>query len=198
MTTPTKESTRPAATSGKVQQDNDSGALTSPDYSSALHSTEAELSLLRGLLAARAGNAVDLVHKLDKRDFYMPHHGAIYTAITIAAQRLHDEGHPDAPLQPDLILQDLQAAGNLSDTVASALLQATSGKHLPPVMADVYRLADGLKRMRLHRALDSAGHELINAASSGTDDDIRHCMNHIAYLPHMAHRAGLEVGTNGC
>ncbi|MDK4330302.1 DnaB-like helicase N-terminal domain-containing protein [Corynebacterium accolens] len=193
MTTPTKESTRPAATSGKVQQDNDGAALTSPDYSSALHSTEAELSLLRGLLAARAGRVADLANRLDARDFYMPHHGAIYAAITVAAQRLHDEGHPDAPLQPDLIQQDLQAAGNLSDTVASALLQATSGKYLPPVMADVYRLADGLKRMRLHRALDSAGHELINAASSGTDDDIRRCMNQIAFLPHMAHRAGLEV-----
>ncbi|MEK0021881.1 MULTISPECIES: DnaB-like helicase N-terminal domain-containing protein [unclassified Corynebacterium] len=179
---------------GQEEGKNDGGgASTSLDYTSALYSREAELALLRGLLAARAGQVADLANRLDARDFYMPHHGTIYVAITKAAQRLHDEGQPDAPLQPDLIQQDLQAAGSLSDTVASALLQATSGKYLPPVMADVYRLADGLKRMRLHRALDSAGHELVNAASSGADEDIRRCMNQIVFLPHMAHRAGLEV-----
>ncbi len=190
MTTPTKENPRPAAEAEKGKAD---GALTSIDDTSALYAPATEITLLSGLLAARAGQVLEVAKQLDARDFYAPQHAAIYAAVITAARRLNKDGQPDAPLQPELIQRDLQAAGKLFETVATALLQATSAKHLPPVIQDVHRLAEALRRARLHRALDTAGHDLIEAANRGADDDIRRCISNLAFLPEMARRAGLEV-----
>lgn len=191
MTTPIKESTHPVAESEQVQQVE--SVVTSTDNTSALYAPATEITLLSGLLAARAGQVLGVAKQLDARDFYAPQHATIYAAVITAARRLDKDGQPDAPLQPELIQRDLQAAGNLFDTVATALLQATSAKHLPPVIQDVHRLAEALRRARLHRALDTAGHDLIEAAHSGADDDLRRCIGNLAFLPEMARRAGLEV-----
>lgn len=167
--------------------------VTSTDNTSALYAPATELTLLSGLLAARAGQVLEVAQQLDARDFYAPQHATIYAAVITAARRLDHDGQPDAPLQPELIQRDLQAAGRLFDTVAAALLQATSAKHLPPVIQDVHRLAEALRRARLHRALDTAGHDLIEAANRGADDDLRRCISNLAYLPELSRRAGLEV-----
>lgn len=191
MTTPTKESTRPVVESEQVQQADD--ALTSTDNTSALYTPATEIALLSGLLATRAGQTLEVAQQLETRDFYAPQHATIYAAVIAAARRLDNDGQPDAPLQPELIQRDLQAAGELTDPVATALLQATSAKHLPPVIQDVHRLAEALRRARLHRALDTAGHDLIEAANRGADEDLRRCISNLAFLPELSRRAGLEV-----
>lgn len=191
MTTPTKENTRPVVESEQVQQVD--GALTSTDNTSALHTPATEIALLSGLLAARAGQVLEVAKRLEARDFYAPQHATIYAAVIAAARRLDNDGQPDAPLQPELVQRDLQAAGKLTDTVATALLQSTSAKHLPPVIQDVHRLAEALRRARLHRALDTAGHDLVAAAHRGADDDLRRCIGNLSFLPELARRAGLEV-----
>ena len=191
MATPTKESTRPVVESEQVQQAG--GAFTSTNNTSALYTPATEMTLLSGLLAARAGEVLEVAQRLDTRDFYAPQHATIYAAVIAAARRLDNDGQPTAPLQPELIQRDLQAAGKLTDTVATALLQATSAKHLPPVIQDVHRLAEALRRARLHRALDTAGHDLVAAAHRGADDELRRCIGNLAFLPEMARRAGLEV-----
>lgn len=190
MTTPIKEIPRPVVEAEKGKAD---GALTSIDDTSALYAPATEITLLSGLLAARAGQVLEVAKQLDARDFYAPQHAAIYAAVITAARRLNKDGQPDAPLQPELIQRDLQAAGKLFETVATALLQATSAKHLPPVIQDVHRLAEALRRARLHRALDTAGHDLIEAANRGADEDLRRCISNLAYLPELSRRAGLEV-----
>lgn len=191
MTTPIKENPRPVVEAEKGQQVE--SVVTSTDNTSALYAPATELTLLSGLLAARAGQVLEVAQQLDARDFYAPQHATIYAAVITAARRLDHDGQPDAPLQPELIQRDLQAAGRLFDTVAAALLQATSAKHLPPVIQDVHRLAEALRRARLHRALDTAGHDLIEAANRGADDDLRRCISNLAYLPELSRRAGLEV-----
>ena len=191
MTTPIKENPRPVVEAEKGQQVE--SVVTSTDNTRALYAPATELTLLSGLLAARAGQVLEVAQQLDARDFYAPQHATIYAAVITAARRLDHDGQPDAPLQPELIQRDLQAAGRLFDTVATALLQATSAKHLPPVIQDVHRLAEALRRARLHRALDTAGHDLIEAANRGADDDLRRCISNLAFLPEMARRAGLEV-----
>ena len=191
MTTPIKENPRPVVEAEKGQQVE--SVVTSTDNTSALYAPATELTLLSGLLAARAGQVLEVAQQLDARDFYAPQHATIYAAVITAASRLDHDGQPDAPLQPELIQRDLQAAGRLFDTVATALLQATSAKHLPPVIQDVHRLAEALRRARLHRALDTAGHDLIEAANRGADDDLRRCISNLAYLPELSRRAGLEV-----
>lgn len=191
MTTPIKENPRPVVEAEKGQQVE--SVVTSTDNTSALYAPATELTLLSGLLAARAGQVLEVAQQLDARDFYAPQHATIYAAVITAARRLDHDGQPDAPLQPELIQRDLQAAGRLFDTVAAALLQATSAKHLPPVIQDVHRLAEALRRARLHRALDTAGHDLIEAANCGADDDLRRCISNLAYLPELSRRAGLEV-----
>lgn len=193
MTTPIKESTRPVVESEQVLNDNGGDGLSACDNTSALYSPGTEITLLSGLLAARAGQVLEVAKQLDARDFYAPQHATIYVAVIAAARRLDKDGQPDAPLQPELIQRDLQAAGRLFDTVATALLQATSAKHLPPVIQDVHRLAEALRRARLHRALDTAGHDLIEAANRGADEDLRRCISNLAYLPELSRRAGLEV-----
>lgn len=190
MTTPIKENPRSVVEAEKGKVD---GALTSIDDTSALYVPATEITLLSGLLAARAGQVLEVARQLDARDFYAPQHATIYAAVITAARRLNKDGQPDAPLQPELIQRDLQAAGKLFDTVATALLQATSAKHLPPVIQDVHRLAEALRRARLHRALDTAGHDLIEAANRGADEDLRRCIHNLAYLPELSRRAGLEV-----
>lgn len=191
MTTPIKENPRSVAESEKGQQVE--SVVTSTDNTSALYAPGTEITLLSGLLAARAGQVLEVAQQLDARDFYAPQHATIYAAVITAARRLNKDGQPDAPLQPELIQRDLQAAGKLFDTVATALLQATSAKHLPPVIQDVHRLAEALRRARLHRALDTAGHDLIEAANRGADEDLRRCIHNLAYLPELSRRAGLEV-----
>lgn len=193
MTIPIKENPRPVVEAEKGRVDDHAGAVSDANFSTALHSPATELTLLSGLLAARAGQVLEVAKQLDARDFYAPQHATIYAAVITAARRLDKDGQPDAPLQPELIQRDLQAAGRLFDTVATALLQATSAKHLPPVIQDVHRLAEALRRARLHRALDTAGHDLIEAANRGADDDIRRCISNLAYLPELSRRAGLEV-----
>lgn len=191
MTTPTKENPRSVAEAEKGQQVE--SVVTSTDNTSALYAPATEITLLSGLLSARAGQVLGVAKQLDARDFYAPQHATIYAAVIAAARRLDKDGQPDAPLQPELIQRDLQAAGKLFDTVSSALMQAVSGQHLPPVITDVHRMAEALRRTRLHRALETAGHGLIEAANSGADDDIRRCIHNLAFLPEMARRAGLEV-----
>ncbi|MFW9097722.1 DnaB-like helicase N-terminal domain-containing protein [Corynebacterium striatum] len=191
MTLPTKENTRPVVESEQVQQAN--GTFTSTDDTSALYAPATEIALLSGLLAARAGQVLEVAQRLEGRDFYAPQNATIYAAVTAAARRLDHDGQPTAPLQPELVQRDLQAAGELTDTVATALIQATSAKHLPPVIQDVHRLAEALRRARLHRALDTAGHDLVEAANRGSDDDLRRCIGNLAFIPEMARRAGLEV-----
>ena len=132
MTLPTKESTRPVMESEQVQQAD--GAFTNADNTSALYAPATEIALLSGLLAARAGQVLEVAQQLDTRDLYAPQHATIYAAVIAAARRLNQDGQPTAPLQPELVQRDLQAAGKLTDTVATALLQATSAKHLPPVI----------------------------------------------------------------
>ena len=193
MTTPIKENPRSVAEAEKGRVDDHAGAVSDANSSTALHSPATEITLLSGLLSARAGQVLEVAKQLDARDFYAPQHATIYAAVITAARRLNKDGQPDAPLQPELIQRDLQAAGKLFDTVATALLQATSAKHLPPVIQDVHRLAEALRRARLHRALDTAGHDHIEAANRGADDDIRRCISNLAYLPELSRRAGLEV-----
>lgn len=196
MATLTKKSPQPGA--GHREEGGNSGggdgALSGSDNTSALYSPEIEVSVLRGLLASRAGAVVKLSQQLDARDFYGPHHAVIYTFIVAAASRLVRDGDEAAPLQPGLIQQELLSSGQLTDTVSAALVQAISGAFLPPVMSDVYRLAGCVKRMRLRRALESMGEELTRAACSGVDDDVRRCIEHVAFLPGLARYAGLEVG----
>ena len=191
MTTPIKENPRSVVESEKGQQVE--SVVTSTDNTSALYAPATEITLLSGLLSARAGQGLEVAQQLDARDFYAPQHATIYAAVIAAARRLDHDGHPEAPLQPELIQRDLQAAGKLFDTVSSALMQAVSGQHLPPVITDVHRLAEALRRARLHRALETAGYGLIEAAHSGVDDDIRRCIHNLGYLPELSRRAGLEV-----
>ena len=191
MTTPIKENPRSVVESEKGQQVE--SVVTSTDNTSALYAPATEITLLSGLLSARAGQVLEVAQQLDARDFYAPQHATIYAAVIAAARRLDHDGHPEAPLQPELIQRDLQAAGKLFDTVSSALMQAVSGQHLPPVITDVHRLAEALRRARLHRALETAGYGLIEAAHSGVDDDIRRCIHNLGYLPELSRRAGLEV-----
>lgn len=193
MTTPTKENPRSVAEAEKGRADDHAGAVSDANSSTALHSPTTEIALLSGLLAARAGQVLEVAKQLEARDFYAPQHATIYVAVIAAARRLNNDGHPEAPLQPELVQRDLQAAGKLFDTVSSALMQAVSGQHLPPVITDVHRMAEALRRTRLHRALDTAGHGLIEAANSGADDDIRRCIHNLGYLPELSRRAGLEV-----
>lgn len=188
-----KESTRPVVEPEQVPNDNGGDGLSTCDNTGALYQPATELCVLRGLLAARAGQALEVAEQLGARDFYAPQHGTIYAAVIAAARRLDNDGQSDAPLQPELIQRDLQAAGELTDTVSTALLQATSAKHLPPVIQDVHRLAEALRRARLHRALDTAGHDLVAAAHRGADDELRRCIGNLAFIPEMARRAGLEV-----
>ena len=191
MTTTIKENPRSVVESEKGQQVE--SVVTSTDNTSALYAPATEITLLSGLLSARAGQVLEVAQQLGARDFYAPQHATIYAAVIAAARRLDHDGHPDAPLQPELVQRDLQAAGKLFDTVSSALMQAVSGQHLPPVITDVHRLAEALRRARLHRALDTAGHDLIEAANRGADEDLRRCISNLAYLPELSRRAGLEV-----
>ncbi|WP_197429531.1 MULTISPECIES: DnaB-like helicase N-terminal domain-containing protein [Corynebacterium] len=161
--------------------------------STANHTARVELALLAGLMMLPARRVLEIAARVDERDFYDGHHRTIYAHICAAAHEMESRSEADAIVHPTVVQLRLQGTGELSHgNTASALIQATTGAHVPPSWSGVLELADGLKVQRLRRAMRTAGAGLVESAE-GSADDMARALHDAGFLPSLALRAGLEV-----
>lgn len=186
-----EESAHPAAEQGKALS---TGTGVEPATNDTADTTaRLEIALLSGLMTCPARRVLEIAARIDERDFYDGHHRTIYSHICAAAHEMESRGEADAIVHPTVVQLRLQGTGELSHgNTASALIQATTGAHVPPSWSGVLELADGLKVQRLRRAMRTAGAGLVESAE-GSADDMARALHNAGFLPSLALRAGLEV-----